>query len=55
MSIIIFVRYTAEGVRKVDVNKEGGMHNYKQWEEVCTWCKLSFPTVTMSSLLQQIA
>ena len=37
---------SGEGVRKVNVNREEGMH--RQREEVCTWCKLSFPDAAIS-------
>ena len=37
---------SGEDVRKVNVNREEGMH--RQREEVCTWCKLSFPDAAIS-------
>ena len=35
---------SGEDVRKVNVNREEG----RQREEVCTWCKLSFPDAAIS-------
>ena len=43
--VLIYSCDSGEGVRKTNVNRDEGMH--RQREEVCTWCKLSFPvTVT---------
>ena len=44
--VLIYSCDSGEDVRKVNVNREEGMH--RQREEVCTWCKLSFPDAATS-------
>ena len=40
-------------MRKVNVNKKEGM--YSQREEVCTWCRLSFPDAVVSPVTDSIS
>ena len=42
--VLLYSCDSGEDVRKVNVNREEG----RQREEVCTWCKLSFPDAAIS-------
>ena len=53
---VLLIQYSCdsgEGVRKVNVNKEKGMHTKR--EEVYTWCKLSLRDAVVSPATDSIS